>query len=191
MPSISANNLKAQDVSAMADALAFDDLLERATQQVSHDYFQVPIAGRANPIYRERVYCYELYHQLRTIWPDYSGFSLGGEVDKSGHPLIRGNSLDNRKPDFLVHVPGSMQNNFVVMEVKPISARKTSIQKDIRTLSAFVTHANYERALYLFYGRSEHGKGTVIAEHELNDSEGSRIEIWVHNGPNSCARRLR
>ena len=66
--------------------------LRAATARVSPEFMLLPIAGFRNPvfIYRERVYCYELYHQLRIEMGDDLGFSLSGEVDKRRHPLIRG-----------------------------------------------------------------------------------------------------
>ena len=41
-----------------------------ASQAVDTAYMQLPISG-ADPVIRERVYCYELYHQLRMDdWPE-------------------------------------------------------------------------------------------------------------------------
>ena len=169
----------------------FSQLLEQATACVPAEYFQLPIDGQEAPIYRERVYCYELYHQLRAIWPQDSQFSLAGEVDKSGHPLIRGNGLDNCKPDFLVHIPGDMGGNFAVIEVKPIRAQAADVQKDITTLSNFVTYAQYEKAIYLFYGRLPDGGGIEVAQKALRNGELPEIEIWHHAAPDVPARRLR
>lgn len=39
------------------------DLLIRATKAIEGGYFHLALAG-GTPVYRERVYCYELYHQL-------------------------------------------------------------------------------------------------------------------------------
>jgi len=94
----------------------FDQILTTATGNVPERYFQLPVDGQEDPIYRERVYCYELYHQMRSVWPEHSPYTLGGEVDKSGHRLIRGNGLDNAKPDFLVHMPGDMGGNYAIIE---------------------------------------------------------------------------
>jgi hypothetical protein len=71
-----------------------------ASSQVGDEYFQLPVAGKEEPEYRERVYCYELYHLWRCHWPKGFRFSLCGEVDKKGHPLVRGEP----KPDYLVHI---------------------------------------------------------------------------------------
>jgi hypothetical protein len=66
--------------------------LLNASQEVPPEYFQLPVAGSERLEYRERVYCYELYHRWRCQWPSDFRFSLGGEINKSGHPLIRGTS---------------------------------------------------------------------------------------------------
>lgn len=58
---------------------------------------------------------------MRLRWPKECPYSLCGEVDKAGHPLIRGHGLDHLKPDFLVHDPGDLDENLVVIEVKPIT----------------------------------------------------------------------
>ena len=42
-----------------------EQLLKDATSGIEGNYFQLPIDGSEDPIYRERVYCYELYHQLK------------------------------------------------------------------------------------------------------------------------------
>ena len=88
-----------------------------ASSLVDEDYIQLPVADSEDLEYRERVYCYELYHQWRMHWPKNFPFSLSGELDKSGHPLIR----DKSKPDFLVHIPGQM-TNLLIVEVKPKNA---------------------------------------------------------------------
>lgn len=86
----------------------------RASQEIDHAYMQLPVAGKETPIYRERVYCYELYHQLSLLRVQFAPYSLSGEVDKSGHPYIRGNNLDCVKPDFLLHEPGNMDANLPI-----------------------------------------------------------------------------
>jgi hypothetical protein len=132
----------------------FLDLLLRATTNVEQDYFQLPVAEREESIYRERVYCYELYHQIRQLMPVEFAYKLDGELDKMGHPLIQ-NTVGGVKPDFLVHERGMMNKNLVVIEVKPINATKDGVEKDVKTLCGFLTMAQYFRALYLFYGDKE------------------------------------
>jgi hypothetical protein len=74
----------------------FLECLIKATRKMDSHYFQLPVAQGDEPIYRERVYCYELYHQLRCILENNFPYKLHGEVDKGGHPVIRG----FKKPDF-------------------------------------------------------------------------------------------
>lgn len=95
-----------------------------ATKDIAQEYFLLPVADRegGEPLvqYRERVYAYELYHQLRRRWPPWR-YSLGGEVDKRRHPIIRDGCLKNVKPDLIVHVPRDMNHNLAVIEIKGAS----------------------------------------------------------------------
>jgi hypothetical protein len=163
----------------------FDALLAASTQAISQLYFQLPVAGHEAVSYRERVYCYELYHQLRCRWPMDTAYSLAGEIDKKGHPLVRGNGLDNVKPDFLIHIPGDMGGNFAAMEVKSVNGDAAGLGKDLRTLTAFTVHANYERSLLLVYGAGltantllEKIYAIAGAESDLVDMR--LVEVWRH-----------
>lgn len=131
---------------------AFVNLLRAATAAMDGIYFLLPIA-EGTPIYRERVYCYELYHQLRTVWPDDFPYSLGGEVDKSGHALMRKRGITRGIPDLLVHGPGYMENNLVIVEVKAADRiTPKNLSTDLNKLTRFVGKADYEMGIYLVYG---------------------------------------
>jgi hypothetical protein len=62
---------------------------------------------------------------------------------------------------------------------------------DIETLSNFLTHAQYEKAIYLFYGKLADGNGIDVAQRVLQNRDMSQIEIWHHEAPSESARRLR
>ncbi len=126
-----------------------------ATANIPDQYIHLPIAGSELSVYRERVYCYELYHQLKLAMINNHGYSLGGEVDKIGHPLFQSPRLKGAKPDLLIHKPGDMDGNLVVVEIKPIIANSKGIEKDLRTLTAFKREAGYYQSIYLVYGDSE------------------------------------
>jgi len=134
-----------------------------ASENLSQQYFQLPVAGE-EPQYRERVYCYELYHLWRRNWSNQFQFSLSGEVDKQNHPIIR----KKAKPDYLVHIPGQM-TNLLVMEVKPKPRKGIKVayyRNDIREvledldkltwfcreLTQHGPDANYFAAFMWFYG---------------------------------------
>ena len=83
------------------------EILVDATRSVEPTYFHLNIHG-GDDVYRERVYCYELYHQMRCCWPKGCPFYLNGEVDKAAHPILKQLGASYAKPDLLVHRPGYM-----------------------------------------------------------------------------------
>lgn len=126
-----------------------------ASAELPPEYFHRPVAGAEETAFRERVYCYELYHRWRCHWQEGFRFSLNGEVDKQKHPLIPG----AWKPDFLVHVPGEMAN-LLVVEVKPSTADLKKMAEDLQKLTSFRRDlrdesgrpASYHAAYLLVYG---------------------------------------
>lgn len=144
------------------DIELFLALLAGATADIGPNYFLLPVAdaegGDPMLLYRERVYAYELYHQLRRRWPDQWPYSLAGEIDKRGHPIIRGQYLDNSKPDLLVHIPGVMDGNLAVLEIKPLRPyihpdEPESFQRDLQKLMAYRA-VGYASAFFLVFGES-------------------------------------
>jgi hypothetical protein len=129
----------------------FVDVLREATEALDAHYFQVSVAELEDPIYRERVYCYELYHQLRCILPRRFPYVLAGEVDKTGHPIIHA-AIGPYKPDLIVHEPGGMAGNLAVVEVKPANTSLAEFQEDLRHLRQFLDGAHYFGAVSLVYG---------------------------------------
>ena len=105
-------------------------ILLEATAAIAPEYFLLPIHG-GDPVYRERVYCYELYHQMRRLWPQDCPYRLNGEVDKRAHPYFEVGGQP--KPDLLVHQPGTGENHAVV-EVKSSGAVARNIEKDLERL---------------------------------------------------------
>jgi hypothetical protein len=94
---------------------SFEAMIASASARIGSEYFQLPVAD-ADAVYRERVYCYELYHQFRCLWDDFP-FRLGGEIDKNGYPHFQAGPYAKAKPDLLVHAPGIMRRNLACIEV--------------------------------------------------------------------------
>ena len=163
-----------------------DLVIQEATAAIDAMYFQLPVDG-GDPVYRERVYCYELYHQMRSVWPRDARFSLNGEVDKRAHPQWGGIQARIAAPDLLVHTPGRMDGNYCVIEVKPGNARRDGIEKDLQTLSQFRGRAGYERAILLFYGRIPEVLHAVIE----GAGQPPGIEYWLHPAHLTPAERFR
>jgi len=164
----------------------FSELLERATAAIDPGYFRLSIHG-GDPVYRERVYCYELYHQMRKLWPDSCAFCLNGEVDKAAHPVLMRLGADGFKPDFLVHRPGDMAGNHAVMEVKPARSARHGAAKDLNTLSVFRHTVGYQRAIYLIYGDISDHLVEQIAYLAARTNPPAPIELWLHAAPGEPA----
>jgi len=157
-----------------------DDILREATAAVDPSYFTLDIAG-GEAVFRERVYCYELYHQMRQLWPPKHEcrFLLSGEVDKSGHMLLQELGADGTKPDLLVHRPGYMEDNFAIIEVKHSIALE-GVRKDLKTLDLFMRKVEYKRAIYLIYGRLATEKAAAkIATEAKELTITTPIEVWL------------
>jgi hypothetical protein len=166
----------------------FRRLLVAATAAIDSAYFLLPVAdvdGGSVEQYRERVYAYELYHQLRARWPRWP-YSLGGEVDKRGHTIVRGGPLDNAKPDLLVHIPGQM-TNLVVVEIKSLKPRVSRDEKealgwDVQKLIAF-REIGYEAAFMLVFGESADRAAGYGDELRRAGMPLDAVELWHHTRP--------
>ena len=167
----------------------FDGCLIDATAAIGPEYFLLPVVVR-DPVFRERVYCYELYHQLRQRWPVAleNSWRLSGEVDKRSHQYFRDEGARAPKPDFLVHQPGS-HRNFAVVEVKPPGVNFPGLRKDIATLDRFTREFGYERGIMLIYGLHP----DVALERfrkVVGDGDQGRFELWVHPDQGLAGFRL-
>lgn len=162
-----------------------DKILSDSIKEIGATYFQLPIDGNF-PIYRERVYCYELYHQMRLRWQSDCKFFLNGEVNKSGHLKLReihkgDQRADKKIPDFLVHTPGHMGGNHAIIEVKSSNLGAAGIEKDLQTLDLFTKKVGYERAVYLVYGHQAQAKVHEILDKAATFAFGREFQLWIHS----------
>ena len=164
----------------------FLKLLTLATERIPAHYFWLPVADTEEVFYRERVYCYELYHQLRKLLDEdehLRSYSLAGEVDKKRHRIIL-----PYVPDFVLHKPGAMEN-LVVMEVKPIHVSAEELQKDIEKLKYFVTpDVGYHCGIQLVYGSND----TAIDrfKEEFAKTNNDRMCLVWHQHPGKRAEMV-
>lgn len=158
-----------------------NNILETATAAVATEYFHLNVDG-GDRVYRERVYCYELYHQMRCLWPEQTLFRLNGEIDKAAHPVLAGLGAAGARPDFLVHQPGTMAGNHAIIEVKSSVAQHAGIAADLSKLALFVQRVGYQRALYLVYGSVANERMCDrIARTARAIRDLPSIEVWFHN----------
>lgn len=169
----------------------FLNALLKATALIPPDYFNLQVATTEATIYRERVYCYELYHQLRRVLPIDFPFTLQGEIDKRNHPIIS-KVCGAIKPDFLVHTPGNMENsNLVVAEVKSVrNVRK--LRKDFKTLRCMTSLENgYFRGISILFGQNNddaYDKAVRLYKKHCADAT-ERIHLFFHKFPNNPIER--
>lgn len=154
------------------------EILRAATCAIESGYFHLNIDG-GDPKYQERVYCYELYHQMRLRWPKHSPFYLNGEVDKASHPILSTLGAGKAKPDLLVHQPGYMTGNHAIVEVKKQDASNKGIKNDLEKLSLFIKRVKYQRAIYLVYGYSASNVATKV-ERIYRQEDLAPVELWIH-----------
>jgi hypothetical protein len=167
----------------------FLQLLARATAEVQDPYFHLPVAGREDTIYRERVYCYELYHQIRKLLEEdgqLAPYTLSGEIDKQAHPFIERQCA----PDFVFHIPGGMDDqNFVVVEVKPITGTTDGIEKDLKTLTDFVSEEiGYKLGVELVYGGEKADLSRFVER--IRAAGNNKLRLLWHPYPGARAARV-
>jgi hypothetical protein len=110
--------------------------------------------------YNERVFCYELYHQLRNKLDaegkDFLGnTTLQGELKKiQVEQFVRKLGLrqltEEFIPDFVMHSSGSAKEHHFVIEVKcDPDVSKEEILSDLKKIDEFIDKFNYKRGIFL------------------------------------------
>lgn len=164
----------------------FLDLLDRAAVEVSAEYMTmqyISAQGKVEAARQERVYCYELYHQMRVLMCQADGdelaaavadgWLLNAEVVKT-LSYIPGEEI----PDFIWHMQGQKRNGHV-LEVKRASAPLPGIKRDVDKLRKFKAKAGYANATLLVVG--EHRRPGLDEVSELADSVG--VNLRFHRWP--------
>lgn len=128
------------------------ELIKDAIAHVAPEYFNLKTTYEPAGIVRERVFCYELYHQIQCCMKPCHRLSLNGEIDKSGH--IDFDQADRKNPDFVFHVPGSREQNTLVIEVKGTLRDRRGIMGDFQTLLTFVSKYRYKAGVFILYNHS-------------------------------------
>ena len=169
-------------------ALAYKQLevVQRALERIDQSFFKVVTAREPDGIVRERVFCYELYHQMRSLGKSDDDFSLvwHGEIDKRGHEDF---AIEDRfNPDFILHGPGDHGLNCVVVEVKGTLRNPEGIKNDINKLATFVEKYAYTLGIFVLYNHTLEEFKTIFTE-MLQGGEGQIAilsKIFVFTIPN-------
>jgi hypothetical protein len=126
-------------------------IIEKAAGKVTEDYFKLTTTYEPSGIVRERVFCYELYHQIRLQLGNNHKLTLNGEIDKRGH--IDFKQKDRKNPDFVFHNPGEHKGNTIILEVKG-NLDVAGITKDFDTMTTFVRSYRYKAGVFLLYNHN-------------------------------------
>jgi hypothetical protein len=157
--------------------------LIEASRQIGDKYFLLTVAYKDRPIKRERVYCYELYHQLRVALHGIP-LTLTGEPDKRGHTDFT-NKQPN--PDFILHTPGHHADNMAVIEVE-CRLNRAHLTKDLKTLKLMKGKGYRVLVLLLFAAPTvpwRHLESAAAeAEMELGD-----VVVLLHRAAGEAATR--
>lgn len=130
------------------------NLVKLALAQIEQGYFRLATTYRSSGITRERIFCYELYHLIRSNMHPHHTLSLHGEIDKSGHVDFA--VQDRANPDFVFHMPGTHSANTLVVEVKGTVSHsyRKGILKDFNTLLTFTSKYQYGAGIFILFGHS-------------------------------------
>ncbi len=149
----------------------------KAIDNVGSEYYSIKTTYDTDGIVRERVFCYELYHQFRTLTGDDYPYAFHGELDKRGHSEIY--RLHQKTPDFLIHKPGSMEYNKVIIEVKGI-IRNRDVIVDIKKIHSYLTKVKYKYGVFLLFNHSFEDLQENISSTSLDDIDSQKDEdIYV------------
>ncbi len=176
------------------DYKTFLDVLSSAGKKIRYHFFRIQTASEEGFVFRERVYCYELYHRLREMLPLEFNYELDGELDKKGQKLFHKLKM-KYIPDFLVHKPGDMDHNLTVIEVKQIrryNIKKKEISSDIAKLSRFIEEASYFRGIMLLYSDDLNEfpqKLKNFIKDQIENSNG-QIQVLFHPGPTKKIEKI-
>lgn len=172
----------------------FKSLIKEALTKISIKYFQQPTIEKDRFKYGERVFCYELYHQLRCLQEKFYGLEISGEAVKS---KFQSTDLTNNKiPDILIHNFGHHDNNEVIIEVKTdIDSFTNGIDKDFEILNTF-THEQsvfkYKLGISLVvnydFEKFINENNTKAKELKSHIENNLRIELWNIKTPEFDSR---
>jgi len=127
------------------------ETIKKAASRVTENYLNLTTTYEPSGIVRERVFCYELYHQLRLTLGNSHKLTLNGEIDKRGHPDFK--VEDRKNPDFVFHIPGQHEGNTIIFEVKG-NLDTDGIIKDFETITTFVSSYQYQAGIFLLYNHT-------------------------------------
>ncbi len=129
------------------------DIIVRSLGHIEDRYFDFKVAGKDEPIQREKQFYTELYHQLRLH--NFLSYDITTDPNKKNHPIIE-EQCGPVDPDIVIHKIGGMgpEDNLAVIEVKASNGNLTvGIDKDLNTINCMTTIKNgYHGGIIIVFG---------------------------------------
>jgi hypothetical protein len=159
----------------------FLQLLRQAIVQIKEPYFLIE-PYECHEKHFERIYCYELYHQMRKVTKEkcFNEYVFHGEYDKRGSDKIKKILGHEYKPDFIAHKPRT-QDNLAIIEVKT-THNLAGVKKDIRKIGEFVNLIDYQIGIMLIFGKVDN------RNHKMKTALPEETVILWHNELNNVLR---
>ncbi|MEI3606572.1 hypothetical protein SPD48_12770 [Pseudogracilibacillus sp. SE30717A] len=136
----------------------------------------------------ERVFCYELYHQLRRVLQKEQGdlekkVILQAELQKKQisdevEDLMGISKLEGRYiPDFLIHEPHTVSNQNLIIEVKANpNLNDNEMLDDIKKIDQFISRYRFEKGVFLSINISKEKLKKLLSSKKLLSCLESEIE---------------
>jgi len=165
----------------------FMEQFKKAITMIDKKYISISMYELPDKRYRERVYCYELYHQLRKLLGDDYQYNLDGELDKKAHPIFKKYKIE-KIPDFIIHYRRDMDYNLAIIEVKPIKSvyeSLSNLKDDLDKIIDFIKIAKYRYGIMLIYSNGFDDINDIIVEtfKEIPQEFPENIFLIWHPGP--------
>lgn len=150
-------------------------LIGKALDNISNDYYRLKTTYEPSGIVRERVFCYELYHQIRIHMGGTDKIFLNGEIDKRGH--VSFSREDQKNPDFVFHIPGINEGDTLVVEVKGKigGSYNNYIIEDLKTIAIFINKYKYTGGVFILYNHNleELMSALSVDLQQMSDNKGA------------------
>jgi hypothetical protein len=183
-----------------ADELSanYEALIKQEVQSMPAQYFSVQRKKPENQIVaesRERVFCYELYHQLRIkIESPEQTLELAKDIIQLHGELSKGlySSYPNITLDFIIHQPTKTDYNLIAVEVKSNfdsferKGKPDGIYKDFISLCHMLNNG-YKLGIFVLFGKTYQAfldtwvknQSKMAGNYEMFKYFGDRIKILV------------
>ena len=164
------------------DLCEFLEMLNLAASRITTDYFK-PVALTTDSvepqhIWRERVYCYELYHHLRCLLGDRGSRRLFGGMDKVGNSRYVRKNGNGRVPDFIWHEPGT-STNWAAIGVKTC-AQIDTISTTLSALQHYLDSWKYQMVVLYIIG-TQHGDNVYDkVRQKLQNKSIKKLQVLWH-----------